>query len=44
MKNFSPEEFLKNLHVQYTEKRVTETESINDVFKAFIDVLRHRLH
>ena len=44
MKIFSTEEFLENLHVQYREKRVTETESINDAFKAFIDVLRHTLN
>ena len=44
MKNFSPEEFLENLHVQYRDKRVTETESINDAFKAFTDVLRHTLN
>ena len=44
MKNFSPEEFLENLHVQYREKHVTETESINDPFKAFIDVPRHTLN
>ena len=30
--------------MQYREKHVTETESINDAFKAFIDVLRHTLN
>ena len=30
--------------MQYREKRVTETESINDAFKAFIDVLTHTLN
>ena len=44
MKNFSPEEFLENLHVQYREKHVTDTESINDAFEAFVDVLRHLLN
>ena len=44
MKNFSPEEFLENLHVRYRDKSVTETESINDAFKAFTDALRHTLN
>ena len=44
MKIFLPEQFLENLHVQYRDKRVTETESINDAFKAFVDVLRHTLN
>ena len=44
MKNFSPEEFLEILHEQYRDKRVTETESINDAFKAFTDVLTHTLN
>ena len=44
MKKFSPKEFLENLRVQYREKRVTETQSINDAFKAFIDVQRHTLN